>query len=283
MSKRIGIVHPGAMGIFVAASLLQCGSEVLWASEGRSRYTKERAKEHQLADVGTFDALLDRSHMLVSVCPPHAALEVAQQAVAGGYSGLYLDANAISPGKSKRIGELLEASGITYIDGGIIGRPDWNNGNTRLYLSGEKAGGAQELFAGGMMQTANLGKETGKASALKMCYASYTKGTSALLANTLALAEENGVGRDLAVRWEEDWPGLHGASSDRIKKASLKAWRFSGEMQEISETFREAGLPGDFHLGASEIYNRLSEFKNSSDLPALETILARLLNTKERE
>lgn len=277
-SPLIGILHPGMMGVFVAASMVSSGNKVFWASKRRSSASAERAEKHGLRDSGDLASLCNQCDVLVSVCPPHAAFDVAEQVVKSSFNGIYLDANAISPQKAQTIAALMGRAGIDFVDGGIIGGPDWDRGRTRLYLSGEKADEIRLLFAGGMLQTATIGVEVGRASALKMCYAAYTKGTSALLTAIFALADTHQVKHELAARWEEDWPGLYGASDKRIRKAALKAWRFEGEMAEIAETFSEAGLPGDFHGGAGQIYNRLGEFKNSPELPDIDAIVNAVLN-----
>lgn len=273
----IGILHPGKMGVFLAASMVSSGYEVCWASEGRSSATAGRAEKHGLQDVGDLASLCRKCEMLVSVCPPHAAFDVAEQAVNHSFKGIYLDANAISPQKAQIIAELMGQAGIDFVDGGIIGRPDWEKRRTRLYLSGEKADKVGGFFSGGMLQTSSIGEQVGRASALKMCYAAYTKGTSALLAAIFALAENYQLRPELAARWEEDWPGLYDKSQDRVSMAAVKAWRFEGEMKEISETFSAVGLPGGFHDGASQIYQRLGEFKNGPELPGIDTILDALL------
>lgn len=277
MAERIGIVHPGAMGAFVAASIANSGYEVCWASEGRSPLTASRAESVQLKDVGTLDSLCRLCDVIVSVCPPHAALEMAERVVAQKFTGIYLDANAISPQKARDISELVQDAGIRFVDGGIIGGPVWENGNTRLYLSGQNAERCTVFFTGGPIDAKSIGREIGKASAIKMCYAAYTKGTSALLAGILALAEKHKIRQELAARWEEDWPGLYDASRQRINKASLKAWRFEGEMREIAETFSAAGLPGDFHHGAALIYKRLAGYKNCDAALGFEEILDEIL------
>jgi len=279
MVERVGIVHPGAMGVFVAASIAQSGYDMCWASKGRSVDTVKRAEQFQLRDVGALVDLCQHCEVVVSVCPPHAALEMAEQVVKCAYQGIYLDANAISPHKVQTIGELMRIAGISFVDGGIIGGPDWQNGRTRMYLSGKSAEKLQQLFLGSLLQVDVLDGDVGQASALKMCYAAYTKGTSALLAGIFALAENYQVKNELAARWEEDWPGLYAASQDRIRKSALKAWRFEGEMREISETFAAAGLPEGFHQAASQIFARLGEYKNVSELPDFEPIIKKILSS----
>lgn len=277
MSETIGILHPGAMGISVAASAIRSGHRVCYASEGRSQATRARAAEHHLQDLVTVAKLCHTCSILISVCPPHAAEEVALQAIAGGFNGLYLDANAIAPQKAGRIGEMLSQAGIPFVDGGLIGGPAWTPGETWLYLSGKEAHRIVDCFSAGPLGVSIIGEEIGKASALKMCYAAYTKGTTALLAGILALAESTGVREALSAQWERDESGYTEQAERRARRVTAKAWRFAGEMDEIAVTFESAGLPDGFHHAAGEIYRRLEHFKDVEKLPELETILAALL------
>ncbi|MGC9371644.1 MAG: NAD(P)-binding domain-containing protein, partial [Paracoccaceae bacterium] len=102
-SLNIGFLHPGSMGISLAASAQNSGHTAYWVSEGRSDATRARAEAHDLVDASTLDALCKRVDVIVSICPPHAAETVAANVAACGFGGLYLDANAISPGRTARI------------------------------------------------------------------------------------------------------------------------------------------------------------------------------------
>lgn len=276
-NETIGILHPGAMGISVAASALRSGHRVCYASEGRGDSTQARAAEQNLCDLGTLAGLCKTCTILISVCPPHAAEDVASQVITQDFKGLYLDANAISPQKAGRIGQMLSAKGISFVDGGIIGGPAWTPGETWLYLSGADAERIVKCFSAGPLEVSLIGDEIGKASALKMCYAAYTKGTTALLTAILALAEASGVHTELSAQWERDEPGFSQRAERRARRVTAKAWRFSGEMDEIASTFGTAGLPNGFHAAAGEIYRRLALFKGVEEVPELETVLAALL------
>lgn len=275
--ETIGILHPGAMGISVAASALRSGHRVCYASEGRSEATRARAAEHDLRDLGTLEALCAECSIIISVCPPHVAEDVAKQVIAHGFKGLYLDANAISPQKAHRIGQMLSNTGISFVDGGIIGGPAWTPGETWLYLSGKDAYRIADCFWAGPLETNVIGDEIGKASAIKMCYAAYTKGTTALLTAILALAEASGVRAELSAQWERDEPGFSEGAERRARRVTAKAWRFAGEMDEIAGTFESAGLPGGFHAAAGEVYRRLEHFKGTDEIPDLEVVLDALL------
>jgi 3-hydroxyisobutyrate dehydrogenase-like beta-hydroxyacid dehydrogenase len=275
--ETIGILHPGAMGISIAASALRSGNQVCYASEGRSAATQARATEHNLCNLETLAKLCQSCTIIISVCPPHAAEELASQVIAHGFKGLYLDANAISPQKAQRIGERLSEAGISFVDGGIIGGPVWTPGETWLYLSGRAAQRAADCFSSGPLEVSIIGDEIGKASALKMCYAAYTKGTTALLIAILALAETHGVRTELSTQWERDEPGFSGQAERRARRVTAKAWRFAGEMDEIAATFEAAGLPKGFHTAAGEVYWKLEGFKDAVELPDAETVLSAVL------
>lgn len=274
-SLRIGVVHPGEMGVSIAANLARGGHTVAWASAGRSPATAARAAQHGLADDGTLAELCAGCAVIVSVCPPHAAEELARDVAAAGFRGLYVDANAIAPERMLRIGELLAASGVDAVDGGIIGGPAWRPGTT-LHLSGPRAAEVAALFGDGPLAVNVLGGALGAASALKLCYAAYSKGTTALLAAILAAAERLDVGAALRAQWAQDDAAFPAQAERRVQQVHAKAWRFAGEMEEIAATFRGAGLPGGFHEAASELYARLAHLKDAEPAPSLEEVLAAL-------
>jgi hypothetical protein len=122
-----------------------------------------------------------------------------------------------------------------------------------------------------------IGNEAGKASALKMCFAAKSKGTTALLCAVLAAAEKLDVRQELEMQWTHYDPEFIAQTQQSISAATAKAWRFSGEMEEIAATFIAAGIPGDFHQGAREIYQRLACFKDTPETPALAEVLNILL------
>ena len=201
---KIGILHPGEMGVSIAASAFNSGHQVYWVSEGRSNKTRLRAEKHNLIEVASLSQLCQTSNIIFSVCPPHSAEDIANSVVEHGFKGYYLDANAISPQRAVKIGQMLESNGIHFIDGGIIGGPAWKPNETQLFLSGNDANIIADCFSNGPLETKVIGDEIGKASALKMCYAAYSKGTTALLAAILATAESLGVRDELYQQWDVD-------------------------------------------------------------------------------
>ena len=148
VSTRIGILHPGQMGASVGAAARGAGTPVAWASAGRSDATRLRAKEAGLEDVGSLEALADSCDVLVSVCPPSAATELAASVAALGFDGIFVDANAVAPHTACEVDAIVQEGGARFVDGGIIGPPAHRQGTTRLYLSGGEVEAVARLFAG---------------------------------------------------------------------------------------------------------------------------------------
>ncbi|HEX4981504.1 MAG TPA: DUF1932 domain-containing protein [Ilumatobacteraceae bacterium] len=264
-----GFLHPGEMGASVAAA---CAGRRIWASEHRSRATIERAEAAGIEDVGDVGTLVGVADTIVAVCPPEAAIAQARQIAELGFSGVYVDANAISPATAKRVASMFEHA----VDGGIVGPPAVTPGTTRLYLSGSNASDVARRWDGSVLDARVIGGEPGAASALKMCYAAWTKGTAALLLAVLSVATAEGVDADLIAEWDISQPDLPTRANRAARGSTPKAWRFAGEMDEIAATFRDAGLPSGFHDGAAEVFRRLAGFKDAAP-PSLDDVIETLV------
>jgi 3-hydroxyisobutyrate dehydrogenase-like beta-hydroxyacid dehydrogenase len=268
----IGLLHPGEMGSAVGAAARSAGGRVLWSSEGRTPETRNRAAAAGLEDAGSFDAMVARSQVILSVCPPHAAEEVARRVAAARFKGLYVDANAVSPVTAISIGCVVESAGADFVDGGIIGLPPVERGKTRLYLSGRRACEAAALFKGSSLEAIVLEGKVGAASALKIAFASWTKVSAALLLTVRGFAAAEGVDAALLEEWRRSMPELP-ARAEMMTGNARKAWRFIGEMEEIASAFDAAGLPDGFALAAREVYQRLEPYKDRP-APSVEEVAA---------
>jgi 3-hydroxyisobutyrate dehydrogenase-like beta-hydroxyacid dehydrogenase len=219
--------------------------------------------------------LVKASDIVLSVCPPHAAEEVAREVAQLGFKGIFVEGNAIAPERTRAIQRIIEGAGADYVDGGIIGGPAWTEeARTYLYLSGRRAEEVAACFAGSPLKAPVISERIGAASALKMGYAAYTKGTTALLTAILGMVEKEGVRADLARQWGDTFTSQ---TVRRVCANTTKAWRFVGEMQEIAATFRGAGLPGGFHEAAADVFERLEAFKDHTEPPDIESVLKALL------
>jgi 3-hydroxyisobutyrate dehydrogenase-like beta-hydroxyacid dehydrogenase len=252
MANVVGLLHPGEMGAAIGAVLRQRGIEVLWASEGRSEATAARAEAAGLIDAGNVAELARRSDVVLSVCPPHAAEDVA--AAVGEFGGVFVDANAISPATTRRIAATFER----FVDGGIVGGPPSGTDGPRLYASGTDAGAVPELFAGTPVDVRVLSENIGDASALKMAYAAWTKGSAALLLAVREVARSDGVEEALLEEWRGSIPELEARLASAERSAAAKGWRWVAEMEEIAATFEAAGAPPGFHVAAAEVFRTKS-------------------------
>lgn len=231
---RVGLLFPGEMGALVGKAVQ---GEVLWASEGRSEATRRRAEAFR--DVGTVRELVSESEVVVSLCPPAIAEDVAGEVAAEGFDGIYVEANAIAPERVERIAGYLRC-----VDGAVISRTDVN-----LYLSGDPSDVAAvaDLFRDRDVHAIPLEGGVGSASALKMAFGGWNKIGSALTAQAYAIARAYGVEEALAAE---------GVDSDRFVRSARKAWRWAPEMQEVAETCRALGLPEGLGRGAADLFER---------------------------
>jgi 3-hydroxyisobutyrate dehydrogenase-like beta-hydroxyacid dehydrogenase len=270
----IGILHPGQMGAAVAAQATAAGQRVLWCPHGRSEASAERAAAAGLEPVEGLAELLGQSDIVLSIVPPAFAEDLAAHVAASGYSGIYVEANAISPGRARRIERLLP--GAHFIDGGIIGGPPTEHSSVRLYLSGAASAmrQVQSVFASTTVSVQVLDGGVGQASALKIAYGSFQKASRALAAVSHALAEHHGVGAELLAEAKQ-----MGASAlarpDHLPGVAARAWRWGPEMREGAATLAEAGLPADLAAAAAQVFQRWDGDKDAWGL-SLSEVLAHL-------
>jgi uncharacterized protein DUF1932 len=232
----IAVLHPGEMGSAIGAAL---EPPVIWAPEGRSDESAERART---AGVTPGDPM--QADVILSICPPHAAKEVARSV--RDFTGIYVDANAVSPATSREISALLPHA--TFVDGGIIGPPPTQAGTTRLYLTGDAAPQVAAFFEDTIVDA----RIVPDASALKMAYAAWTKGSAALILAAHQAAAAYGVEAELDEEWRlADLTDRHEAAQ---RAAAAKGWRWIAEMEEIAATFAAADLPAGFHRAAAQTY-----------------------------
>jgi 3-hydroxyisobutyrate dehydrogenase-like beta-hydroxyacid dehydrogenase len=248
------------MGAALGGVLVDSGHQVWWASEGRSGDTAARASEAGLTDAGTLARLVDACELLVSIGPPHAATDIARAVTAAGgerFDREYLEANAVAPQTVRAIAGLVHEAGGNLTDGAVIGPPPVRAGTTRLYLSGPEALAISELWTTSSVECHLVDDRIGSASALKLSYAAWTKGTAALLLAIRAAADAEGVSLALLDEWRTSQPELIERCSQAGRSALNAGWRWSGEMEEIAAMLAAAGLPAGFGRAAAEVFARI--------------------------
>jgi 3-hydroxyisobutyrate dehydrogenase-like beta-hydroxyacid dehydrogenase len=278
--ETVALLHPGNMGATVGAAARAGGARVVWTSRARSSATRERAERAGLIDVGDLPAALAQSEAVLSICPPHAAISVAREVAQAKFRGVYVDANAVSRATAEEIGRIVTEAGASFVDGGIIGSPVKQPGTTRLYLSGIGAERIAELFSGTLLDARAIGDQPGAASALKLAYAAWTKCSDVLAIAIRAYANHEGVDAALLEEWAISQPTLAKKCDRAASVAVPKAWRYVGEMEEIAEAFKSAGLPGGFYDAAAELCQQLVFFKDQTDPPPSVASVLQVLGTK---
>ncbi|KJY40538.1 phosphogluconate dehydrogenase [Streptomyces sp. NRRL S-444] len=268
----VTLLHPGAMGAAVAAQAVAAGHEVLWVPEGRSEATHRRAKEAGAVACDSLAEALERSEIVLSICPPQAAEDVAATVAGHAFTGVYVDANAINPQRMQRIAEEIRP-GATVLDGAIFGPPPGGQRAARLYLAGEAQAvdTMEPLFKDTSLHVRRASGSVGSASALKMAFASYQKAARTLAGVAHALADVHGVGDELTAEAQTMASNIL-SDPGYLPSVAARAWRWAPEMEDIAETLRAAGLPVDMAEAAVAVMARWEGDKDHHDLSVAEVL-----------
>lgn len=258
----VGILHPGSMGAAVAACAATNATAVLWCENGRSPASAARAEQAGLTPVPTLRELLDRSDIVIGLCPPAAAEELAREVAGHAFTGTYVEANAISPERAERIADLLRPA-ATVVDGAVVGSPPVGGKTPTLYLSGPTAATAmvEAVFAGTAVRTKVLGTDVGQASALKVSYTAFQKASRVLAALATGMARQYDVDQEL-LKVADRRSTSYLAEPEYIPKVAARAWRWGPELEEAADTLAAAGLPPEMLRAAASTLARWHDAKD---------------------
>ena len=271
----IGILSPGDMGHAIGTVLSQHGLRVITSLQGRSARTQALTQSAGIDKVLDDETLVREADILLSILPPAQAYGLAERIVTAlvktGAELIFVDCNAIAPRTVLAIDQLFTQAGIpasraALVDAGIIGGPP-RQGETgpRLYVSGPRASEVALLGAYGL-DVRVLGPHNGQASGLKMCYASLTKGLTALA--TQALVASRTLGLQEALLTEFQALPMFKSIERSVPGMPPKAYRWVGEMEEIAQTFTDLGLPPpQMHEGAASLYRFIAGTELGKETP----------------
>jgi 3-hydroxyisobutyrate dehydrogenase-like beta-hydroxyacid dehydrogenase len=214
--------------------------------------------------------LVAETEMVLSILVPESALDTARL-VAGALRNAqqtttFVDCNAVSPGTVKAVAQVITDAGSRCIDAGIIGPPPTRPGVTRFYASGPEVECFTELANFGL-DIRSLGAEIGLASAIKMCYAALTKGTTAIATELLVAAHTLGVYEPLLNEWQLSQPDRYRTIDQQLPVMPTKAGRWISEMEEIAKTFGDLGLTPKIHQGVAEVYRFVGSSSLATETP----------------
>jgi 3-hydroxyisobutyrate dehydrogenase-like beta-hydroxyacid dehydrogenase len=273
--NTVTVLHPGSMGAAVVAQSVGIGHQVLWVSTGRSPATVQRAEDAGLTACASLEEALDASDVVLSICPPHAAEDVATHVARHPFNGLYIDANAISPQRMERIANEICPAPVV-LDGAIFGPPPGAGRSCRLYVAGNEqaAGLTHALFKDSSVEVRSAGGEVGSASALKAAFAGFQKAARTLAGVSHALADAHGVA-DLLTDEAKRMPSQILSDPDYLPSVAARAWRWAPEMMEVADALRAAGLPAEIAKATASVMARWERDKDQYQLP-LADVLAHL-------
>jgi 3-hydroxyisobutyrate dehydrogenase-like beta-hydroxyacid dehydrogenase len=268
--RTVALVSPGDMGQAVGALLVHGGVRVVICLAGRSDRTRALARAAGFTEVLTLDALVRESELVLSIVPPVQAVAVARDiAAALGATGsrlTYVDCNAIAPRTAREVAAVIEPTGSGFVDSGIIGGPPRDGHSPRFYASGPDRADFGALRDAGL-DVRLLGDEVGEASAVKMCYAALTKGTTAIATELLIAARKLGVYDTLVAELRDSQPAQAKRMADAVPAMPGKAHRWIAEMEEIARTFEDVGLTPLIFQGAAEMYRLTASSEIGGERP----------------
>lgn len=258
----VGIHSPGEMGQAVARVLAAHGARPIAALEERSKRTRALAQDAGIEIVESLDALVEQAHLVLSILVPSRAVEAAWDLLGAMLRTqrfpIVADCNAISARTARGISLLYERANAAFIDVSIIGPPPRREGSTRFYASGPHAADVMRLNAYGL-DVRFAGSQVGQASDLKSCYASLTKGFSALATQAFTAAQMLDVGVLLRAELELSQKELLGWILRNLPNMPPKAHRWVGEMEEHALAFSDVGLSGAPMRGSAELYRMVQD------------------------
>jgi 3-hydroxyisobutyrate dehydrogenase-like beta-hydroxyacid dehydrogenase len=268
--RSVALISPGDMGQAVGALLVRGGVRVLTCVEGRSERTRGLARAAGFTEIATLDGLVRESELLLSIVPPAQAVAVARD-VAGalGATGsrlTYVDCNAIAPRTAREVAAVIAPTGSAFVDAGIVGGPPRDAPSPRFYASGPGRAHFGALADAGL-DVRLLGDEVGEASAVKMCYAALTKGTTAIATELLVAARKLGVYDTLIGELRDSQGAQAKRMADAVPAMPGKAHRWVAEMEEIARTFEDVGLTPLIFQGAAEMYRLTARSEIGGERP----------------
>lgn len=250
------------MGSAVGKFLAEGGFDVISSLDGRSDFTKNRARECGIRDLGSIGDAVAAADLVLSILDPARAEDIAT-AVAdvmkkSGKQLVFADCNAISPATASKLNAIIDDAGGIFVDVGIIGgAPTGKENFPNFCTSGPQADLLQPLDGKGV-NILKVGGEVGAGSAIKICNGAWNKGAFALYTGVMMAAEHYGFTEIL----RERLPGSQAGTVDKLDAAINRlpslSGRYIGEMEQVAETFASIGMPDGFHQASAELFRMLN-------------------------
>ena len=262
MKATVAIVAMGEMGASVGRALVESGARVVTSLAGRSPASAGRAAKAGVEAVDDDGALVAQADFVLSIVPPSRALELAERLLPKirgvQRKPVFVECNAVAPATVRQIAAPFQAENLPFVDAGIIGPPPApGRPAPRFYASGGAVGRFEELrkFS---IDVRPLSSEVGDASALKMAYAGINKGLQALGAAIILGAVRAGVSKALWQEMQDSQSAVMQVLVRALPKMYAKAYRWSGEMEEIAKFLQPDTGGSEMLSGAAHVYEDIA-------------------------
>jgi len=260
MNPIISIMSQGAMGAATASRLVENGLEVRTNLSGRGAASAERAAKAGMKPVS--DDELSSADFLLSIVPPAEALSLAERLsptlARTARKTVFVDLNAINPETTKKVAQIVKATGALFVDGGIIGGPPRAGyDGPAYYVSGVDAKLVEALAPFGL-KIVVLDGPIGAASALKMSYAGITKGLIAVSCSMILAAQRAGVSDALYEELSTSQAALLAGFTRGVPDMFSKAHRWVAEMREITGFVGSDSAEQEILSGVANFYARIA-------------------------
>ncbi|KAJ7604828.1 hypothetical protein DFH06DRAFT_1253751 [Mycena polygramma] len=298
-SPTLALLAPGEMGAAIAARLSASGAgPILTNLDGRSEATRQRADASNMQHA-SYAEIVERATCIYSIVPPKDAFSIAStivsayKAVASQRAIVFVDCNAMNPESMKRMADLFDGTGITLIDGVIIGTPPTASFNPAIYVSADPKDSAildefthtSIQFGLNVIPLKGDGAGIGDASAVKMSHSVWgiVKGaiglftTMILAANAASPSTADGLLH--ALNFSQ--PLLVDLIIRLLPAALPKAYRFVGEMEEVGGFTGSAGA--HTFEGLAGIFSRVANAQggDTADIDLLLRFAQQAKETRE--
>jgi 3-hydroxyisobutyrate dehydrogenase-like beta-hydroxyacid dehydrogenase len=269
----IAIMSFGEMGSGIATLLKKYSYLVVTNLDGRSAKTKARVEGLGVKCL-PLPQLVKEASIFFSVLPPAEAHRLAKTVAKAfkestpGNKLTYIDLNAMSPDLSRQIAETVTSSGMSFMDGALLGFPPKEREDNSWFLPAMLLSGpapntdsgpwTSELLT--LLNMRHVGADFGAASGLKTCFSAIYKGQAAVAIQAYTTAQNLGVLPALREHMNEYFPTSTPIIESGLHNAQRKAYRWIKEMDEIEETFaKEGGWDRDIFRGASGVFKVMAQ------------------------
>jgi L-threonate 2-dehydrogenase len=266
----VGLVAPGNMGAGVGGRIRRNGGTVRTSLAGRGPDSARRAREADLSTVETDDELVAGADLILSIVPAaeseNIARRLAPALTRASTKPVYVDCNAISPQTVQSTASIIAPTGCGFVDVGIFGPPptaDPESGPI-FYAAGPQVDTFARLANFGL-RVHDLGGPVGAASTLKLIHVGITKGFTAIAAAMILCASENNLDTILMEQISKGHPDMAHVMAHQMKGMFSKAYRWVGEMEELSEFAAPGSETSELYRVIAELYERLAKAYSDKD------------------